>query len=329
MALVGLSAAVTQAGWALERIQLHSVTDGLLQDFDLRKVVARYGQPTVSIHRAALVQVLADALPAGTLRLDKRCTTFEQDDHGVTVRFADGSQDRGAVLVGADGIRSTVREQLIPGIPLRYSGQTCYRGIANCEPPKGMERTSSEVWGGAIRIGFSAVGPRQLYWFATQTAPANSAGPAGPLADWLADQYAGFPPPVPDMLRHTPSADILRTDLYDFAPLGRWSHGRVVLLGDAAHAMTPNLGQGGAQAIEDAYVLAEQLARCPEPGQAFRAYEALRLRKVRWIVKTAWQFGRAAHVRGRLLEKVRNCLMKCMPEWLNQRQLDRLYALNY
>jgi 2-polyprenyl-6-methoxyphenol hydroxylase-like FAD-dependent oxidoreductase len=131
------------------------------------------------------------------------------------------------------------------------------------------------------------------------------------------------------MLRQTPAEEIVRTDLHDFAPRGQWSNGRVVLLGDAAHAMTPNLGQGGAQAIEDAYVLAEQLARQPGWEQAFGEYERLRLPKVRWIVNTAWKFGRLAHLRNPVLQRLRDWTMKCTPAWYNQKRLDWLYSLNY
>jgi 2-polyprenyl-6-methoxyphenol hydroxylase-like FAD-dependent oxidoreductase len=325
---LGLGEAVRQAGTTLERIQICDVTDGVLQDVDLRKIIVRFGQPTVSIHRAELARLLAEAAPPGTLQLNKRCTRFEQDDRKVTVHFADGTHAEGDVLVGADGLQSTIRRQLIPDAPLRYSGQTCYRGIADWELPTDLAGTCCEIWGGDIRIGFSRVKPGQLYWFAPQTAPPNSPTPDEPLAEWLAARYAGFPSPIPEMLRHTPSAEIIRTDLYDFAPLRSWSRGRVVLLGDAAHAMTPNLGQGGAQAIEDAYVLAEELARCHEPQQAIRTYEQMRIRKVRWIVKTAWRFGRIAHLRNRPARMARNWLLKHVPDWFSQRQLDRLYSLN-
>ncbi len=326
---LGLADEISRAGWTLEQIQIRDIADGVLQDVDLRCVAAQYGHSTVSIHRAALVQILAAALPAGILHLDKRCVGLDQNEREMIVRFADGTTARADVLFGADGIRSAIREKLIPGIPLRYSGQTCYRGIADCELPPDIARTCWEIWGGAIRIGFSAVGPRQLYWFAPQLAPADSPVPEAPLADWLADQYAGFPSPVPEMLRSTPSAEIIRTDLYDFAPLRRWSQGRVVLLGDAAHAMTPNLGQGGAQAVEDAYVLAEQLARCPQPQAACLAYEKVRLHKVRWIVNMAWKHGRMAHLCNPLARKMRNWLVKRIPEGLSRKQLDKLYALNY
>jgi 2-polyprenyl-6-methoxyphenol hydroxylase-like FAD-dependent oxidoreductase len=326
---LGLAEAVLNAGWPLERIQLRTVGGGLLLDADLHKVEAKYGHTTVSIHRAALVRVLADALPPGALRLGKQCTGIEADGAGVAARFADGSQARGDLVVAADGIRSAVREQVFPGVPLRYSGVTCYRGIADMELPADLARVCWEVWGGAARFGFSAVGPRQVYWFAPVTAPADSPLPSGEaLTSLLAGQYTGFPTPIPDILRHTPAEEIIRTDLYDFAPISRWWSGRVVLLGDAAHAMTPNLGQGGAQAVEDAYVLADRLAGCATVEEALREYERLRLPKVRWVVNTAWRFGRLAHLRGRWSQRLRDLVLRWTAR-RSEKEFDRLYALNY
>lgn len=325
---LGLSDAVARAGWQLERIQLRT-TKALLQDFDLNRLQERFGHTNISIHRAELLRVLVEALPPGTLHLNSRFVGFTQDAQGVTARFHDGSEARGDILVGADGIRSLVREQLFPGVPLRYSGQTCYRGIAELELPAEIARTCWEVWGGDYRFGFSAIGQRQAYWFAPVTAPANSPMPEGSLSAWLTKQYAHFPAPIPDILRHTPDSEIIRTDLYDFAPIDSWCQGRVVLIGDAAHAMTPNLGQGGAQAVEDAYALAEKLAACPRPEQAFQEFQTLRMPKVRWIVKTAWRFGKMAHARNRLLQAVRNTVMKWTPQRLNDRLMARVCTLNY
>ncbi len=328
---LGINDAVGRAGWPLERIQVSTSTPRrVLMDLDLRKFEAKYGYTTVSIHRADLVRVLADALPADALRLGKRCVGVQADDAGVTARFEDGTEDRGELLVGADGIHSGVREHLFPGVGTRYGGQTCYRGIADMELPKDLARTCREVWGGAARMGFSAVGPRQVYWFAPVTAPAGAPGPAGAaMSSYLADLYAGFPPPIPDVIRNTPAEEIIRTDLFDIPPLGRWWRGRVVLLGDAAHAMTPNLGQGGAQAIEDAYVLADRLTSCPTVGEAFAQYERLRMPKVRWVVRTARRLGRLAHVRGRWTRAVRDAALRLTPAWVNEKPFDRLYALNY
>ena len=326
---LGLAEAVSKAGWPLERIQLRTAAGVLLLDGDLRQVEAKYGHTTVSIHRAALVRLLADALPPGALRLGQRCTGVEPDGTGVAARFADGGQARGDLVVAADGIRSAVREQVFPGVPLRYSGQTCYRGLAELELPADLAHVCWEVWGGPVRFGFSAVGPRQVYWFAPVTSPAESPLPSGEaLTALLAGQYAAFPAPIPDILRHTPAEEIIRTDLYDFAPIARWWSGRVVLLGDAAHAMTPNLGQGGAQAVEDAYVLADRVAGCASVEEALREYERLRLPKVRWVVNTAWRFGRLAHLRGRCPQRLRDLALRCTAGQ-SEKQFDRLYALNY
>jgi 2-polyprenyl-6-methoxyphenol hydroxylase-like FAD-dependent oxidoreductase len=216
---LGLAGAVQQAGWPLERIQVRTTTGSVLFDLDLQRMAARYDHTIISIHRAALLQTLAEALPPDTLHLGKHCTGWAQDADKVTVRFEDGTQAEGKVLVGADGIRSIVREQLFPGIPLRYSGQTCYRGITDLDLPADLAQTCWEVWGGAARIDFSAVGPRQVYWFAPITAPAGEPEPGGSLAERLAALYATFPDPIPEILRRTPAADVIRTDLYDFAPI--------------------------------------------------------------------------------------------------------------
>ena len=327
---LGLGGAVAAAGWPLERIEVWTAAGVRLTDVDLRPVEARYGWTTISIHRAELVRVLADALPPGALHLGKRCAGFAEDAGGVTARFEDGTQARGDLLVAADGIKSVVREGLFPGVRFRYAGQTCYRGVAEMELPPDLARVCREVWGGAARFGFSAVGPRQVYWFAPVTAPADSPAPAGAeLAGHLAALYGAFPDPIPEVVRRTPPGEVIRTDLYDFAPLGRWWRGRVALLGDAAHAMTPNLGQGGAQAIEDAYVLADKLAANASAEAAFAEYERVRLPKAKHVVRTARRLGRLAHVRSPLLRAVRDAVIRWTPRRLNAKQFERLYALDY
>jgi 2-polyprenyl-6-methoxyphenol hydroxylase-like FAD-dependent oxidoreductase len=238
------------------------------------------------VHRVLLEHVRPD-----TFHLGKRCTGLTQAQDGVTVQFQDGTQVEGDVLVGADGIHSVIRRALFPDVALRYSGQTCYRGIATMELPPSLARTCWEVWGGESRFGFSALGSRQVYWFAPMTAPAGSAEREETLSEQLAERYAGFPAPIPDIIERTPVAETIRTDLYDFLPCTRWWQGRVILLGDAAHAMTPNLGQGGAQAIEDAFLLAHKLSSYGIISEAFREYERLRMPKVRRMVHTAWRYG--------------------------------------
>ncbi len=328
LARLGLSEAVAGAGVALERVELCH-TGGVLQRIDLRAIAARCGHPTVSVHRAALQGALAERLRAGTLHLDKRCTGFADEGQRVVVRFADGAQVQAGVLVGADGLHSVIRRTLFPEVTLRYAGQTCYRGVAEAALPEALARTSREIWNGAARFGFSALGAARVYWFAPITASAGGADEPGTVQARLAARFAGFPAPVPALLDRTPEAAIIRTDLHDFPPIARWWQGRAVLLGDAAHAMTPNLGQGGAQAIEDAFVLAESLARYPTAREAFRAYEAARRPRASRVVRLSWLLGKLAHARSRLLRVLRNAALRSTPAWISRKQFETLYTLNY
>ena len=188
-----------------------------------------------------------------------------------------------------------------------------------------------EVWGGAARFGFSAVGPSHVYWFGPVTAPAGGATAAVTNTDMatLRERYKDFPDPIPQTLLHTAAADTIRVDLYDFAPLRRWHRGRVALVGDAAHAMTPNLGQGGAQALEDAYALAASLASELNVEAALAQYERVRRPKASRIVRTAWWFGKMAHLEGRWPRRLRNAALRSTPEAVNRRQIDALYALDF
>jgi 2-polyprenyl-6-methoxyphenol hydroxylase-like FAD-dependent oxidoreductase len=325
---LGLSDAVVRSGLPLERIEVHDQKDGVLLRLNLHHVQAKYRYTTVSIQRAQLHKVFLEHVRPGTLHLGKRCTGLTQAQDGVTVQFQDGTQVAGDVLVGADGIHSVIRQALFPDAALRYSGQTCYRGIAIMDLPPSLARTCWEVWGGESRFGFSALGPRQVYWFAPITAPAGSVEQEGTLFEQLAERYAGFPAPIPDIIARTPMDELIRTDLYDLLPLTRWWHGRVILLGDAAHAMTPNLGQGGAQAIEDAFLLAHTLSSSGSLREAFREYERVRRPRVRRMVHTAWRHGQIAHIRSRWGQRLRNVAMQSVPDWVNQKRVEWLYALH-
>jgi 2-polyprenyl-6-methoxyphenol hydroxylase-like FAD-dependent oxidoreductase len=326
---LGVAEAVQQAGAALEHGQICDYESGVLQSVDLRVVEQRYGFATIAIHRARLQAILVAALAEGTLHLGKACREVEQDEHGVHVRFADGSDTTGRALVAADGVRSVVRRQLFPDVDLRYSGQSSYRAVARYALPPELERAGQEIWGQGCRFGFCSVGGGEVYWYATFDTPAGVQDAPGQAMSRLKQLFAGFPTPVPALIEATESAQLTRTDMYDFRPISAWHQGRVALLGDAAHATTPNLGQGGAQAIEDAYVLAESLARHAEPQAAFAAYERVRRAKAAMVVNRSWQLGKLAHLRHPLLRGVRNLLLRGTPASVGQKQFDALFALNY
>ena len=319
---LGLAADVLAAGWPLESIQLRTASGSLLSNLDLDRVKARFGFTTVPILRASLVQTLAAALPAGVLQYGKRFSRFAQDAGRVRVLFDDGTEEVCDILVGADGIHSMVRGQLFGPVQLRYSGQTCYRGVANYVLPPEFARLGCETWGGDCRFGFSPVAPGKVYWFAP------IACPAGAEDFRIEESYRNFPHPIPQLIAATNPEEIIRTDLTDFSPIPTWHSGPVVLLGDAAHAMTPNLGQGGAQSIEDAVVLAQCVAAMSSE-RAFLRYEEVRRSKAVRMVNMAWTLGKIAHWRNPAAQTVRNLAMRCTPDWISARQTESLYALNY
>jgi len=326
-AALGLAERISQACCPLRSVELRTAAGTEISTMKLEDLVARFGHTIVSIHRAKLIEILAGAMKPGVLQLGSQFTHFTQKQNRVHAYFADGSELIADVLVGADGIHSRVREQLFPGIRLRYSGQTCFRGVSDFALPEHLSHTCQEIWGGKNRFGFSPVGPRQVYWFAPQLAPAGAVEPADSQGSSLIDSYRHFPSPVPEILAATRIEDIIRTDLFDFPPIAHWLENNVVLLGDAAHAMTPNLGQGGAQAIEDAYILATQFARSLSIAEALTSYERIRILKAAPIVKASWTFGKIAHWQNPFAQWARNAAIRWTPHSIQQKQLDNLYRI--
>jgi 2-polyprenyl-6-methoxyphenol hydroxylase-like FAD-dependent oxidoreductase len=325
---LGLAEAVQQAGMALGSAEIRDFRGDLLQRVDISAASQRYGFPTVAIHRARLQGVLAAALEPSQLHLGKACVAILEEHNGVRVRFADGDEVIARAAVGADGLRSAVRQQLFPDVTLRYSGQSSYRAIGAIALPAGFAGVGWEVWGPGCRFGFSAVAPSEVYWFATLDASPGALRGREHVKPWLTELFAAFPLPCAAIIDATREADILNTDIYDIRPLPHWHQGRVGLLGDAAHATTPNLGQGGAQAIEDADMLAICLAAHHDPVEAFGAYEQRRHTKAAMVVNRSWQLGKLAHLRNPLARTVRNLLVRSTPESVVQRQFDALFRLD-
>ena len=239
--------------------------------------------PQFSIHRADLQAALMQR--AGALEPGKQCTGFEQDAGGVTLRFADASSARGAAAIGCDGIHSVLRRQLFPQDgPPRYSGVNMWRGVTRWPP----------FLGGAtmVRAGWLATGKMVIY-------PIRTHADGTQLVNWVFEietsQYQQWDwnrkarvedffahvvqwrfdwLDIPAMLRAAEM--VLEYPMVDKDPLARWTHGRVTLLGDAAHPMVPRGSNGAGQAIVDARALAEELAQGDAPA-ALAAYEARRL----------------------------------------------------
>jgi 2-polyprenyl-6-methoxyphenol hydroxylase-like FAD-dependent oxidoreductase len=326
---LGVVQALRCAGAMLERAELLDYRRGVLQTVDLRTIEQRYGFATIAIHRARLHEALVAELAKGTLHLGKVCHQIEQDAQVAQVQFADGSAAQGSVVLAADGIRSAIRRQLFPEAQLRYSGQSSYRAVVRARLPPDLENGGQEIWGRGCRFGFSSIGGDDVYWYATLDSPPGVTESTDQAKAQLQELFAPFPAPVSNLIAAADAWQLIRTEIYDLRPMPTWHQGRVALLGDAAHATTPNLGQGGAQAIEDAWVLAESLAHNAAPADAFVAYQRVRQAKATMIVNRSWQMGKLAHLKNPLGRALRNALMRGAPPSIGQKQFDALYTLNY
>lgn len=324
---LGIDEAVVQQGRQLDAFSILDERGNVITRTDSRAISERYGVNNFAIHRADLHRVLLAQLEPEIIRNGKRAIRLDEQAGGVTVQFDDGTTHQTDYLLVADGIHSSLRRQLLPDSTPRYAGYTCWRAVVNW--PGNTLHEASETWGRRGRVGVVPLAGDQVYWFACVNAPAGDSRMRAQTSRDLADRFAPYHAPIPDLLARTPDDRLLWNDIIDLKPLKRYAFGRTLLLGDAAHATTPNMGQGACQAIEDAVVLADELARADAPSGAFRAFERRRLPRTRYVTNTSWRIGRVAQLSHSGLITLRNGLLRLLPARLNERQLETLYRVDF
>jgi 2-polyprenyl-6-methoxyphenol hydroxylase-like FAD-dependent oxidoreductase len=234
---------------------------------------------------------------------------------GVIVRTSEGEREA-ALLVGADGLRSEVRASLLPGAPgPREAGPVAWRAVVSA--PWVPRTLTAETWGHGRRFGIVPLGDGRVYWFA---ATGREVTP-----DDLAACFAGWHEPVERLLAATPREAVLRHPIAYLPALPRFAGDRWALVGDAAHAMTPDLGQGGCQALEDAVELGAALAGAGSVPSALAAYDAARRPRAQSIARRSRVVGRIAQAAGPAAV-VRDVAMHLTPARLTEQGVDRLLA---
>ncbi len=291
--------------------------------------------PTLSmIHRADLVGALAKSIPTATFRWNQTLVGVQSFEDQITAEFADESRVMSDLLIGADGIHSVVRGHVLGNCRPRYAGYTCYRGV--CEAPTTLVSTGyvCEAWGRGQRFGVTSLADDQIYWWATCPSPPNETE-KNPR-ERLKELFKNWAAPIPQLLKTTPANAILKNDILDHEPRLPWHRGRVAMVGDAAHAVTPNFGQGGCLAIEDAVVLSRLLRPLVEDlrkrgsvasssaiEKVFGAFANERFERCRWLAKKSNQMGNLGQWSSWLSVALRNFAIGLTPPPLIWRMILR------
>ena len=294
---LGLEATVMASASVVEQNVTQTPSGRLITRSNFSRFTRKSSVPCICIHRAVLQKILFESLPPSSVVTGARCSAFDDS----TAILEGGERIKADALVGADGISSVIRDGLHRTEAPRYAGYTCWRGIRQ---DNGMlpGKTALLVIGCGSQFGVWPCGSGQLYWFLTKNAPAGTRQYKSEALTLCGDWAA----PVPDIVEGTPADAILQNDVVDRPPLSRWGRGHVTLLGDAAHASTPNLGQGACQALEDAVVLAHCLGETRAIEPALRKYEELRIPRTSRIVRDSWRTGKALQLDSPALEWFRN-----------------------
>ncbi|MGW6392616.1 FAD-dependent monooxygenase [Streptomyces sp. NPDC055103] len=275
-----------------------------------KAAAARFGGPLVLLHRATLVEILTSALPDGTVRTGAAASLADPGDGRRPARLTtpDGETEA-ELVVAADGIRSATRHTLFPEHPgPRYAGCTTWRVVV---PAPARPFAPHETWGAGRLWGTQPLKDGRIYAYAMAAAPAGAHAPDDEKAELLR-LFGDWHHPVPEILAAVEPGQVLRHDVHHLPdPLPAFHRGRVALLGDAAHAMMPSLGQGGNQAIEDAVVLAHHAGSAPDfdPGRALAAYTADRLPRATAIVRKAARMGSVTLLSARPAVALRSALL--------------------
>ncbi|HEX8392294.1 MAG TPA: FAD-dependent monooxygenase [Longimicrobium sp.] len=311
---------VLRHGQVIDRCEMRAADGALLSI--VRMPAAEV--PGVLIHRADLHAALLDALPPWAVSVGASFCRIREEDDRVQADFGPAGRAEGTLLVGADGLRSAVRGLLLAdGAPV-YRGYGVWRGVT---APGAVEWPAlTETLGRGQRFGIVPIGGGRHTWWASANVPENEADPVEGRRERLLERFRGWHSPIPQLIAATPDGEVLRNATYDRPPVRRWGAGRVTLLGDAAHPTTPNLGQGGCMAIEDAAALAAALAGADQIPAALRRYERSRFRRTAFITRQSLWYGQFAQAEHAAAIGVRNAMFRLTPPSMTAFAFRRLFS---
>lgn len=284
MSMLGLLEDYLGAGFGFDHVDVFRPDGTHVATVPSPKLTPGY-PANVGIARPALHKILGDRAKAcgAQVRLGVVVDSLRDDGRGVDVAFSDGSEGRFDVVIGADGLYSSIRQMIFPDAPPpRFTGQGVWRH--NFERPADL--VSLHVYDGPIGMGLVPLSQHLMYMYVTTPEPGNPRYPREGLAAAMRSKLQHAPPRIAELAERIQDDDQVVYKPLEWQFLtGDWHKGRIVLVGDAVHATTPHLGQGAGMAIEDSLVLAEELSRAGSYEEAFRAYRNRRFERCKFIVE--------------------------------------------
>lgn len=307
---LGLAEGVKNRGFRLSRGAITNRHGRDLARTDFGLLDAEFG-PTLSIHRAELHHALLGGASDSQILLDTTVERLVQHPDAVVAQLSNGQEERFDLVIGADGIGSRVRELTFGKVPTEYSGYTCWRFVV--EAPL-EQSTLCEMWGRGKRFGVVPIGKNQFYIFAVANAARDTPDPEPGRLARFRERFSDFGGPAPILLAALrDSKELIHNDLCA-VPAGNWFDRRVVLIGDAAHAMTPNMGQGAGMALEDAAVLVELLKTGGGIPEVLSNYRTRREGRVGWVQNQSRRIGKIGQLENALACRLRNAVLKIVPD---------------
>lgn len=288
----------------------------------LQHVTMKYDLPAICVHRADLHEALLQLSPEKSLHTNHELKSITQRRSGVRLEFGNGNQVRADVLIGADGIRSKVRELLFDPAPPVHRGYNIWRGVVKIGET--YDRMGGETWGRGARVGIVPIRQGTVGWWATVNEGEEAISKQEDTRSRLKEIFGSWHDPIPELIQKT--EHILKNGIYDRPPRQGWGENNTVLLGDAAHPTTPNLGQGACMAIEGAFLLSACMGKYHSIEEAAAKYEKKHFPRTRKVIKESLMNGKVGQLEGTLATGLRNTMVNALPAKMAAKSLDKYFS---
>lgn len=306
---IGFGEKIAAIGDRFQGLYTRNMQTGEFLEFrDPKDIEERFGAPSYTFHRADLLDVLADGIDPKSIHLGHRLTGIEERNSSVSLKFANGATAEADIVIGADGVRSTIRQALYGDDHPSYTGQMAWRALlkASDVPPEILEPNGRIQWmGSGCHFIAYYIRHKEVVNIVTQQDTEEWVDEGWSSAGDPDEMRASFPNPEPRLgTLLNLITDCSKWGLFTRPLTGNWGRGRIQLIGDAAHAMLPNIGQGACQAFEDAYILARWLdADRGNPIEAFENFRRVRIPRVQAVQRLAISTARFKHMKDAAAQK--------------------------